>query len=62
MRSSNLSKIIHTNNCCPYMDASSLKYFNTFTNYYSKYMYLYLLRSNDETLDAFKVFKDKIEL
>lgn len=40
------------------MDASRPKYFITFIDYYySGYMYLYLLRSKDEALDAFKVFK-----
>ena len=43
------------------MDANSLKYFITFIDDYSRYMYLYLLRSKDEVLDAFKVFKADVE-
>jgi len=44
------------------MDAINLRYFITFINDYSRYMYLYLLRSKDETLDVFNVFKAKVEL
>ena len=60
-RSTNLLKIIHTDICCSDMDANSPKYFITFIDDYSRYMYLYLLRSKDETLDAFKVFKAEVE-
>ena len=60
-RSTNLLEIIHTNICCPDMDADSPKYFITFIDDYSQYMYLYLLRSKDEALDTFKVFKVEVE-
>jgi len=60
-RSSNLLEIIHTDICCLDMDANSLKYFITFIDYYSQYMYLYLLHSNNEALDAFKGFKAEVE-
>ena len=60
-RSTNLLEIIHTNICRPDMDANSPKYFITFIDDYSRYMYLYLLRSKDEALDAFKVFKAEVE-
>ena len=60
-RSTNLLEIIHTDICCPDMDANSPKYFITFIDDYSRYMYLYLLRSKDEALDAFKVFKAEVE-
>ena len=43
------------------MDANSLKYFITFIDDYSRYMYLYLLHYKNEALDAFKVFKAKVE-
>ena len=59
--STNLLEIIHTDICCPDMDSNSPKYFITFIDDYSLYMYLYLLRSKDETLDAFKVFKAEVE-
>ncbi|XP_017438185.1 uncharacterized protein LOC108344229 [Vigna angularis] len=44
------------------MDASSPKYFITFIDDYSRYMYLYLLCLKDEALDAFKLFKAEVEL
>jgi len=43
------------------MDASSPKYSITFIDDYSRYMYLYLLRTKDEALDAFKIFKAEVE-
>ena len=43
------------------MDASSLKYFITFIDDYSRYMYFYLLRTKDEALDAFKICKAEVE-
>ena len=60
-RSTNLLEIMHTNICCPDMDANGLKYFIAFMDNYSRYMYLYLLRSKDEDLDSFKVFKAEVE-
>ena len=59
-RSTNLLEIIHTDICYPDMDAINLKYFITIDDY-SRYMYLYLLRSKDEALDAFKVFKAEVK-
>ena len=47
-RITNLLEIIHTNISCPDMDVNGPKYFITFIDYYSRYMYLYLLRSKDE--------------
>ena len=60
-RSTNLLEIIHTDICCPDTDANSLKYFITFIDDDSRYMYLYLLRLKEEALDAFKVFKAGVE-
>ena len=60
-RRTNLLEIIHTNICYPDMDANGMKYFITFIDNYSQYMYLYLLRSKDEALDTFKVFKVEVE-
>ena len=54
-------EIIQTDICCPNMDGSDLKYFITFIDDYSRYMYLYMLRSKDEVLEAFKVFKAEVE-
>ena len=60
-RSTNQLEIIHTDICYPDMDANSSKYFINFIDDYSRYMYLYLLHSKDEALDAFKVFKAEVE-
>ncbi|XP_074288427.1 uncharacterized protein LOC141613585 [Silene latifolia] len=60
-RSSSLLEIIHTDICCPDMNANDPKYFITFINDYSCYMYLYLLRSKDEAFNAFKLFKAEVE-
>ena len=43
------------------MDSSGPKYFITFIDDYSRYMYLYILHSKGEALDALKVFKVKVE-
>ena len=37
------------------------KYFITFIDDSTRYCHVYLLRSKDETLDAFKVYKNKVE-
>ncbi|XP_074306409.1 uncharacterized protein LOC141641653 [Silene latifolia] len=60
-RSFSLLEIIHTDICCPDMNANDPKYFITFIDDYSRYMYLYLFRSKDETFDAFKLFKAEVE-
>ena len=60
-RSSEILEIIHTDICCPDMDIQGPKYFITFIDDYSRYMYLYMLRSKDEALDAFKIFKVEVE-
>ena len=43
------------------MDMPSQKYFITFIDDYSRYMYVYLLHNKYEALDAFKVFKAEVE-
>ncbi|KAG9449432.1 hypothetical protein H6P81_009397 [Aristolochia fimbriata] len=43
------------------MDAQGQKYFITFIDDYSRYMYLYMLHTKNEALDAFKVFKAEVE-
>ncbi|KAF7839831.1 Retrovirus-related Pol polyprotein from transposon TNT 1-94 [Senna tora] len=60
-RSSSLLEIIHTDICSPDMDSSNQKYFITFIDDYSRYMFLYLLNNKNEALDAFKVFKAEVE-
>ena len=60
-RSSNILEIIHTNICCPDMDMPCQKYFITFIDDYSRYMYVYLLHNKYEVLNVFKVFKAEVE-
>ena len=43
------------------MDAHGQKYFITFIDDCSRYMYLYMLHNKNEALDAFKVFKAEVE-
>ena len=38
------------------------KYFITFIDYYSRYGFVELIREKFESLEAFKAFKDKVEL
>ena len=60
IRSKHLLEIIHKDICCPDMNGSDPKYFITFIDDYSHYMYLYMHRSKDEVLETFKVFKAKV--
>ena len=60
-RSSNILEIIHTDICCLDMDMLGKKYFITFIDDYSRYMYVYLLHNKYEALDVFKVFKAEVE-
>ena len=60
-RSSTILEIIHSDICCPDMDAHGQKYFITFIDDYSRFMYLYMLHNKNEALDAFKIFKAEVE-
>ncbi|KAL4333668.1 hypothetical protein GQ457_07G003260 [Hibiscus cannabinus] len=60
-RSSTILEIIHSNICCPDMDVQVQKYFITFIDDYSRYMYLYMLHHKSEALEAFKVFKAEVK-
>ena len=60
-RSSDILEIIYTDICSPSMDSYGQKYFITFIDDFSRYMYLYLLHNKYEALDAFKVFKAEVE-
>ena len=62
-RSKHLLEIIHTDIYCLGMDGSGSdsKNFITFIDDYSHYMYLYMLHSKDEALEAFKVFNAEVE-
>ena len=60
-RSTDILEIIHSDICCPDMDAYGLKYFISFIDDYSRYMYIYLLHNKNEALGVFKVFKPEVE-
>ena len=60
-RSSTILEIIHFDICYLDMDAHGHKCFITFIDNYSRFMYLYMFHSKNEALDAFKVFKAKVE-
>ena len=68
-RSSHILEIIDTDICCLDLDMNGYKYFITFIDDYSLYMYVYLLHNmyvyllhnKYEALDSFKVFKAKVE-
>ncbi|KAA8522096.1 hypothetical protein F0562_012590 [Nyssa sinensis] len=60
-RSSHILEIITTDICSPDMDSHGQRYFVSFIDNYSRYMYLYLLHNKNEVLDAFKVFKAEVE-
>ena len=60
-KSSTILEIIHSDICCPDIDAHGQTYFITFIDDYSRYMHLYKLHNKNEVLDAFKVFKAEVE-
>ncbi|KAL5815400.1 hypothetical protein ACOSQ4_026041 [Xanthoceras sorbifolium] len=43
------------------MDSYGQKYFISFIDDYSRYMYLYLLHNKNEAINAFKIFKAEVE-
>jgi len=60
-RSSELLEIIHTDICSPDLCSDVQKYFISFIDDFSRYMYIYLLYNKSEALDAFKVYKAEVE-
>ncbi|RVW28514.1 Retrovirus-related Pol polyprotein from transposon TNT 1-94 [Vitis vinifera] len=60
-RSSAILEIIHTDICSLDMDSHGQKYFISFIDDFSRYMYLYILHNKNEALEAFKVFKTEVE-
>ena len=59
--SSTVLELIHSSICCLDIDTYGQKYFITFIDYYSQYMYLYMLHNKSEALEAFKVFKAEVD-
>ncbi|GJY14019.1 retrotransposon protein, putative, ty1-copia subclass [Tanacetum coccineum] len=62
-RATDLLRIIHTNVCGPlrHVSRQSASYFITFTDDYSRYGYVYLLKHKHEVFETSKVFKNKVE-
>jgi hypothetical protein len=61
--SSGVLKIIHTD-ICGLINVKSVDGFNsfiTFTDDFSCYGYIYLIRERSKTLDKFKIFKAKVK-
>ncbi|GJT49261.1 retrotransposon protein, putative, ty1-copia subclass [Tanacetum coccineum] len=62
-RAKDLLGIIHTDVCGPlrHVSRQGASYFITFTDDYSRYGYVYLLKHKHEVFETFKVFKNKVE-
>ncbi|GJY96743.1 retrotransposon protein, putative, ty1-copia subclass [Tanacetum coccineum] len=62
-RGTDLLGIIHTDVCGPFRHVSrqGASYFITFTDDYSRYGYVYLLKHKHEVFETFKVFKNEVE-
>ncbi|GJU13700.1 retrotransposon protein, putative, ty1-copia subclass [Tanacetum coccineum] len=62
-RATDLFGIIHTDVCGPLRRVSrqGASYFITFTDDYSRYGYVYLLKHKHEVFETFKVFKNEVE-
>ena len=62
-RSDTKLKIIHTDICGPFTTQclNGQRYFITFIDDFTRYMYLYPLNDKSEALDAFKVYKAEVE-
>ncbi|GJV67380.1 retrotransposon protein, putative, ty1-copia subclass [Tanacetum coccineum] len=62
-RATNLLGIIHTDVCSPlrHVSRQGASYFITFTDDYSRYGYVYLLKHKHEVFETFKVLKNEVE-
>ncbi|GJZ13937.1 putative RNA-directed DNA polymerase [Tanacetum coccineum] len=62
-RATDLLGIIHTDVCGPlrHVSRKDASYFITFTDDYSRYGYIYLLKHKHEVFETFKVFKNEVE-
>ena len=60
-RSIDVLEIIRSDICCLDMDTHGPKYFISFIDDCSRYIYLYMLHNKDEALNTFKVFKAEVE-
>ncbi|GJZ17889.1 retrotransposon protein, putative, ty1-copia subclass [Tanacetum coccineum] len=62
-RATDLLRIIHADVCGPlrHVSRQGASYFITFTDDYSRYGYVYLLKHKHEVFETFKVFKNEVE-
>ncbi|GJR37526.1 retrotransposon protein, putative, ty1-copia subclass [Tanacetum coccineum] len=62
-RAKDLLGLIHTDVCGPFRTVSrqGASYFVTFTNDFSRYGYVYLLKHKHEVFETFKVFQKEVE-
>ena len=62
-RAKDLLGIIHSDVCGPFktLSRNGERYFITFTDDFSRYGYVYLLRHKHETFDKFKLFQKEVE-
>ncbi|GKF02797.1 retrotransposon protein, putative, ty1-copia subclass, partial [Tanacetum coccineum] len=62
-RATGLLRIIHNDVCGPlrHVSKQGARYFITFTDDYSRYGYVYLLKHKHEVFETFKVFKNEVE-
>ena len=58
-RSIEILELVHSNICNfkIFTNRGGMKYFLTFIDYYSRYVFVYLLKSKDETFEKFMDFK-----
>ncbi|GJY69708.1 retrotransposon protein, putative, ty1-copia subclass [Tanacetum coccineum] len=62
-RAKDLLGLIHTDVCSPFRTVSreGASYFITFTNDFSRYGYVYLMKHKHKVFETFKVFQNKVE-
>ena len=62
-RVDDLLGLIHSNVCGPISSTTrgGYQYFITFTDDYSRYGYLYLMKHKDESFEKFKTFKNEVQ-
>ncbi|KAJ9558333.1 hypothetical protein OSB04_012947 [Centaurea solstitialis] len=62
-RGKDLLDIVHTDVCGPFRSATrhDERYFVTFTDDFSRYGYVYLIKHKSETIEVFRTFQNEIE-
>ena len=62
-RASDLLALIHTDVCGPMSTIArgGFQYFITFTDDYSRYGYIYLMRHKSESFEKFKEFQNEVQ-